>query len=72
MLLTMKKIVIEISDEQHEIMKNFLEKCFYASLQEDCGFDGYTLKLNVYPIGSDLTVEMYGSVDLGDVKWSLT
>ena len=65
----MKKIVIEISDSQHEEMKTFLEKCFSSSIQEECGFDGYTIKLDVSPLGPELSVEMYGKVELGDVKW---
>jgi hypothetical protein len=67
----MKKIIIEISENQHEEMKTFLEKCFASSIQEECGFDGYTIKLDVSPLGPELSVEMYGKVDLGDVKWCI-
>ena len=54
----MKKIIIEISDSQHEEMKTFLEKCF-------------SIKLDVSPLGEELSVEMYGKVELGDVKWRI-
>ena len=67
----MKKIIIEISDSQHEEMKTFLEKCFSSSIREECGFDGYTIKLDISPLGPELSVEMYGKVDLGDVKWCI-
>ncbi len=63
--------MIEISDSQHEEMKTFLEKCFSSSIREDCGFDGYTIKLDVTPLGSELSVDMYGTVELGDVKWHI-
>ena len=63
--------MIEISDSQHEEMKTFLETCFSSSIQEECGFDGYMLKLDVTPLGSELSVEMYGKVELGDVKWHI-
>jgi hypothetical protein len=66
----MKKIIIEISDSQHEEMKNFLEKCFKASISEEC-MDDYTLKLQTSIFGSTLDIEMYGKVELGDVKWSI-
>jgi len=68
----MKKISIEISDAQHKEMTTFLEKCFSSSLEEECGLDGYTIKLNVSPLGNYLSVEMYGKVELGDVNWSVS
>ena len=64
----MKKIIIEISDSQHEEMKAYLEKCFSSSIQEEC-MDDYSLKLSVSAFGSELEVAMYGKVELGDVKW---
>jgi hypothetical protein len=66
----MKKIIIEISDNQHEEMKAFLEKCFSSSIQEEC-MDDYSIKLSVSAFGSELEVEMYGKVELGDVKWCI-
>lgn len=67
----MKRIIIEISDSQHEELKMFLEKCFSSSIQEECGLDGYTIKLDVSALGPELSVEMYGKVELGDVKWCI-
>lgn len=64
----MKKIIIEISDSQHEQMKAYLEKCFSSSIQEEC-MDDYSLKLTVSAFGSELEVAMYGKVELGDVNW---
>jgi hypothetical protein len=66
----MKKIIIEISDSQHEEMRSFLEKCFSTSIQEEC-MDDYSLKLSVSPLGSELEVAMYGKVELGDVNWKI-
>ena len=68
----MKKISIEILDAQHKKMTTFLEKCFSSSLEEECGLDGYTIKLIVSPFGNYLSVEMYGKVELGDVNWSVS
>lgn len=68
----MKKIIIEISDSQHEQMRSFLEKCFSTSLDEECmGMDDYILKLQRSIFGSTLDVEMYGKVELGDVNWHI-
>ena len=67
----MKKIIIEISDSQHEEMKSYLEKCFSSSVQEECCFADYTIKLNVSFLGNELSVEMYGVKELGDVNWNV-
>jgi hypothetical protein len=66
----MKKICIEISEEQQEQIRAYLEKCFKTSIQEEC-MDGYTITLSVSPFGSELEVAMYGKVELGDVKWKI-
>jgi hypothetical protein len=66
----MKKIIIEITDEQHEIMKAYLEKCFNTSIAEET-MDDYSLKLQTSIFGSTLDVEMYGKIELGDVKWKI-
>jgi hypothetical protein len=66
----MKKIIIEISDSQHEEMRSFLEKCFSTSIQEE-SMDDYSLKLSVSPLGSELEVEMYGKIELGHVNWKI-
>lgn len=67
----MKKLIIEISDSQHEEMKAYLEKCFSTSVEEECCFADYTIKLNVSFLGSELSVEMYGVKELGDVQWKV-
>lgn len=67
----MKKIIIEISDSQHEEMKSYLENCFSSSVQEECCFADYTIKLNVSFLGNELSVEMYGVKELGDVNWKV-
>ena len=66
----MKRIIIEISDDQHEQMKAYLEKCFNTSISEET-MDDYSLKLQTSIFGSTLDVEMYGKVELGDVKWKI-
>ena len=64
-------MIIEISDSQHEEMKAYLEKCFSTSVQEECCFADYTIKLNVSFLGNELSVEMYGVKELGDVNWKV-
>lgn len=66
----MKKIIIEISDKQHQQLKDFLEKCFNTSLIEET-MDDYSLKLTTSFLGSTLDVEMYGKLELGDVNWRI-
>ena len=67
----MKKIIIEISDSQHQEMQAFLSKCFDASLAEECMGDSYSLILERSIFGSTLDVKMYGGVELGDVNWRI-
>ena len=66
----MKKNIIEISENQNEQMKEFLEKCFAKSIQEEC-MDDYKITLSVSAFGSELEVAMYGKIELGDVKWNV-
>lgn len=66
----MKKIIIEITDEQHEQMKSYLEKCFNSSVAEET-MDDYSLKLQTSIFGSTLDIEMYGKMELGDVTWRI-
>lgn len=66
----MKKIIIEISDKQHEEMKEYLEKCLSASITEETMTD-YTIKLNISNFGNELAIEMYGIKELGDVNWKV-
>ncbi len=68
----MKKIIIEISDSQHQEMQAFLSKCFDASVAEECmGMDSYSLILEKSIFGSTLDIKMYGSAELGDVNWRI-
>lgn len=66
----MKKIVVEISDEQHEKMMTYLGKCFNTSISEET-MDDYSLKLQTSIFGSTLDVEMYGKIELGYVTWKI-
>jgi hypothetical protein len=66
----MKKIIIEISDTQHQQLKDYLEKCFHSSIAEET-MDDYSLKLSTSIFGSTLDVEMYGKLELGDVNWKI-
>ncbi len=66
----MKKIIIEISDQQHQALKDQMEKGFLANLSEEtCG--DCVIKLFINPIETSLEIEMNTSVDLGEVKWRI-
>jgi hypothetical protein len=66
----MKKIIIEISETQHQQLKDYLEKCFNSSIAEE-SMDDYSLKLTTSFLGSTLDVEMYGKIELGDITWKI-
>ena len=68
----MKKIIIEISDSQHQEMQAFISKCFDVSVAEECiGMDSYFLILEKSIFGSTLDIKMYGIAELGDVNWRI-
>lgn len=68
----MKKIVIEISDDQHQKMMDYLQKGTKLNIDHET-FSGYGLHLNCVDGGfsSWLEVEMNGKLDLGDVDWEI-
>ena len=68
----MKKIIIEISDEQHQKMMNYLKKQTEKNVNNDT-FSGYGFNLKCVDggISSWLEVEMNGIVDLGEVNWKM-
>jgi len=67
----MKKIIIELSDEQHAKMMEHLTKGNKLNTDNDTlsGF-GFHLK-NAFPGVSWLEVEMNGVLNLGDVNFEI-
>ena len=68
----MKKIIIELSDEQHAKMTEHLQKGTTLNLENET-FSGYGfhLKCTEGGISSWLEVQMNGIVDLGEVDWKI-
>ncbi len=69
---SMKKITIELTDDQHEKMMNHLQKGTELNMGNDT-FSGYSFHLKCVDGGfaSWLEVEMNGTLDLGDVNWKI-
>jgi hypothetical protein len=66
----MKKIIIELTDEQHQKMKAHLERGAELNGLSD-SLSGSSIHLCCTPIGDWLEVEMNGTLDLGDVNWKI-
>jgi hypothetical protein len=66
----MKKITIELTDEQHAIMMNHLHKETAVNIDNET-FSGYGFNLKCVEggISSWLEVEMNGTINLGEVNW---
>ena len=68
----MKKIIIEISDDQHSKMVEHLKKGTTLNFENET-FSGFGLNLNCVEGGifSWLEVEMNDILDLGEVDWKM-
>jgi hypothetical protein len=68
----MKKITIELTDEQHSKMMDHLQKVTTLNVDNDT-FSGYGFNLKCVEGGiySWLEVEMNGILDLGEVDWKI-
>jgi hypothetical protein len=68
----MKKITIELTDEQHAKMMDHLQKGTTLNVNNDT-FSGYGFNLKCVEggISSWLEVEMNGTIDLGEVNWKI-
>jgi hypothetical protein len=68
----MKKITIELTEEQHAQMINHLRKETAVNIDNET-FSGYGFNLKCVEggIASWLEVEMNGVLNLGDVNWKI-
>ena len=68
----MKKITIEITEEQYANMKNHLQKGLALNVEYET-FSGYGLNLQCVDGGlaSWLEVESNGILNLGDLNWKI-
>jgi hypothetical protein len=65
----MKKIVIELTDEQFEQIQNHLATQNKINADEET-FSGYSFYLNCTEMGINwLEVEMNSKIDVGEVDW---
>jgi hypothetical protein len=71
-ILNMKKITIELTEEQYANMTNHLQKGTALNIDNET-FSGYSLHLKCLDGGivSWLEVEMNGNLNLGDVNWNI-
>jgi hypothetical protein len=66
----MKKIIIELSESQHQLMMEHIQRGHKINFEEET-FSGFTIKLNTCEFDASLELEMYGTIDLGDVNWEI-
>lgn len=66
----MKKIVIELSDEQHAKMIEHLQKGHKMNVEEET-FSGFGINLSWTEVESWLEIDMYSVINLGDVNWKI-
>jgi hypothetical protein len=66
----MKKLVIELSDEQHTLMMEHIKRGQKINYEEET-FSGFSINLCSCEFGDWLDVDMYGVLNLGDVSWEI-
>lgn len=67
----MKKIEIDLTEEQYQKMMAEMERGSRLNLNEET-FSGYEIKLSVVEGGfAWVDFKMYNEVDLGDVNWRI-
>ena len=67
----MKKISIELTDEQHAKMMEHLQKGQKMNIDNET-FSGFEINLKCVEFGfSWLEVEFNGNMNLGDVNWKI-
>jgi hypothetical protein len=68
--MSTRKIIIEITEEQHLELTQHIARSKKIDLEEET-FSGFEIKLCCC-IGADwLEVDAYGKLNLGDVNWRL-
>ena len=63
----MKKIVIEITDQQFTELKDYIRKGKNFNLENET-FSGYSIQLNSCEISDWLEIDFNGKLDLGEVN----
>lgn len=66
----MKRIIIELTEEQHKKMLEFIEKGHKLNLENET-FSGYGINSNVCEYGDWLEVDFNEVLNVGDVNWKI-
>lgn len=66
----MKRIVIELSDKQHSLMIEHIEKGHKFNLDNET-FSGFGINLNTCELGDWLEIDFNGVINVGDVNWKI-
>lgn len=66
----MKKIIIELSDEQYERMKAHQKRGGEINAESE-SLSGFGIRLCCTEIEDWLEIEMNGTLDLGEVNWKI-
>jgi len=68
----MKKIVIELSDQQHEIMLKEMQRCQKINAEEET-FSGMEFNLITTDDGimAYLDFKMLSKIEIGEVNWEI-
>ena len=66
----MKKIIIELSESQHQVMMEHIQRGNKIDFEEET-FSGNTIKLSTCEFGTSLEIDRYDTIDLGDVNWEI-
>ena len=70
--MSLKKIEIELTDQQYLDIKNEIERCSKLNVEE-ATLTGFRFVISEYLAGlSNLTFEMQNEIDLGYVDWKFT
>lgn len=66
----MKRIIIELSEEQYEKMKAHQKRGTEINAASE-SLSGCSIKLCCCEVGDWLEIDMYGVLNLGDINWKI-
>lgn len=66
----MRKIIIEISDEQFAEMTSYINKGQKLNFDHET-FSGFGINFNSCELGDWIEIHMYGELNLGEVNWRI-
>lgn len=66
----MKHITIELTEEQHEKMVDYISRGNRINLEGET-LSGYGIELNICELGHWLEIDFYGKLNIGPVNWKI-